>query len=319
MKKATVIWIIVATSLMLAGIIVIGVGSAMFKWDFSLFSGGKYETKTYAVNEEYSNITVSEDTADVVFLPSEDGSTTVVCDETEKIKHRVEVKDGALCITVEDSRKWYQHISLFFKAMKVTVYIPEGEYGKLSVKSDTGSVNVPVCFSFESIDIKESTGSVKCSASAGDVKIRTSTGSVGVSGFTCDSLDIKVSTGSVTVKDGKVNGEIKVKVSTGSTKLEDIECESLTSDGDTGSITMKSVIASGKLSVSRSTGSVKFDGSDAAEIDVDTDTGSVSGTLLSDKIFIAESDTGSVSVPKTTSGGKCEISTSTGSIRISIE
>ena len=49
-----------------------------------------------------------------------------------------------------------------------------------------------------------------------------------------------------------------------------------------------------------------------------THTGDVSGNLLSDKVFITETDTGRIDVPKTTTGGKCEIKTDTGDIRISI-
>jgi len=43
------------------------------------------------------------------------------------------------------------------------------------------------------------------------------------------------------------------------------------------------------------------------------------GTILSDKIFIASSDTGNVFVPDTTSGGKCKITVSTGNINIKIK
>ena len=52
---------------------------------------------------------------------------------------------------------------------------------------------------------------------------------------------------------------------------------------------------------------------------VNTSTGDVNGTLLSEKIFITDTSTGRVSVPKTTSGGKCEITTSTGDINIGIK
>jgi hypothetical protein len=55
------------------------------------------------------------------------------------------------------------------------------------------------------------------------------------------------------------------------------------------------------------------------EIYLKTDTGDVSGFLLSDKIFIAESDTGRISVPKTFTGGKCEVKTDTGNIKITVK
>ena len=51
---------------------------------------------------------------------------------------------------------------------------------------------------------------------------------------------------------------------------------------------------------------------------VETDTGDVTGSLLSDKVFITKSDTGSIDVPKTVTGGKCEITTDTGDIKIEI-
>ena len=61
-----------------------------------------------------------------------------------------------------------------------------------------------------------------------------------------------------------------------------------------------------------------FEGSDAAEIFVQTSTGDVEGSLLSSKVFIANTDTGKVDVPKSITGGRCEITTDTGDIRISV-
>ena len=89
--------------------------------------------------------------------------------------------------------------------------------------------------------------------------------------------------------------------------------------GTTGNIALDNVIAADKLSITRSTGNVSFDGSDAAEITVRTDTGNITGRLLTDKVFIAASDTGSVEVPRTVTGGRCEIDTDTGNIRIEID
>ena len=82
---------------------------------------------------------------------------------------------------------------------------------------------------------------------------------------------------------------------------------------------MKNVVATGTISIKSDTGDVRFEGSDAIEISVKTDTGDVTGTLLSEKVFITETATGRVNVPKTTSGGKCEITTETGDINISIK
>ena len=41
--------------------------------------------------------------------------------------------------------------------------------------------------------------------------------------------------------------------------------------------------------------------------------------FLTEKIFIAKTDTGEIKVPETTSGGKCKITTDTGDIKIEIK
>ena len=64
---------------------------------------------------------------------------------------------------------------------------------------------------------------------------------------------------------------------------------------------------------------MKFDGCDAGELLVHTDTGDVSGSLLSEKIFIVRTDTGKISVPASVSGGRCEITTDTGDIKINLQ
>jgi DUF4097 and DUF4098 domain-containing protein YvlB len=64
---------------------------------------------------------------------------------------------------------------------------------------------------------------------------------------------------------------------------------------------------------------VKFERCDASELYIELDTGDVTGSLLSDKVFIAQSDTGRVNVPKSVTGGRCEITTDTGDIKITVE
>ena len=82
---------------------------------------------------------------------------------------------------------------------------------------------------------------------------------------------------------------------------------------------MTNLVAEDNISVERTTGFVKLEKCDAAELYIKTDTGDVKGTLLSDKVFITKTDTGHIEVPKTITGGRCEISTDTGDIRINVE
>ena len=320
MSKITKIWLVIAASFVLIGCVVFGGVMTVLKWDFTKLSTAKYETNDYEIAENFNNISVITNTADVLLVPSETQKTSVVCHELKNAKHSVTVQNGKLVIEIVDARKWYEHIGINFGMPKITVYIPQGEYGAFFVKSSTGNVEIPKEFTFESIDISESTGNVTNYASASEnITIKTSTGNIRVENVSANTLDLSVSTGGVAVSNVTCEGDVKIKVSTGKTNLTNIECKNVVSTGNTGDISLNNVIAAEKFSIERSTGDVKFDGSDAAEIFVETDTGDVRGGLLTDKIFIVQTDTGSVDVPKTATGGKCEITTSTGDINISIK
>ena len=301
MSKATKIWLIVAASLVVLGIIIFGVIMSIMKWDFLKFGTVKYETNTHEISEGFSNVSIKTATAAITFLPSENGKIKVVCYEESKMKHDVNVENDTLVINKTNNKKWYDHIGINVGSPKITVYLPEGEYGSLIVKDSTGDVEISEKFKFESIDITVSTGDIKLSdISAGAIDLSTSTGHIIASDIICE-------------------GDLNIKVTTGKTKLSNVECNSLTSTGSTGDLSLTSVIVSERIDIKRDTGDVTFDGCDAGELHIVTDTGDVKGTLLSEKVFIAQTDTGRRDLPKTTSGGVCEITTDTGNIIIKIK
>ena len=319
MSKTVKIWLITAASLVLMGAMIFGGVMTVFKWNFAKLSTAKYETNDYQIDENYNDISIVTHTAHVALLPSENESARVECYEQKNVKHSVEVKDGTLVIEVVDTRKWYEYIGIHFGAPKVTVYLPAGEYGALSVKARTGGVEIAKAFSFESIDVSESTGDVKSYASASEsLKIKTSTGDIFVENVSAGSLDLSVSTGAVKVSGVRCAGDVTLSVSTGKAYLTDVSCNNLASVGTTGELLLKDVIAQGRISLERTTADVRFEDADAEEIFVKTDTGSVTGTLLSEKVFIPRTSTGKIDVPKTANGGRCEITTTTGNIKISV-
>ncbi len=319
MSKGVKIWLITATSLILAGCIIFGGVMAVLKWDFTKLCTIKYETNKYEINEVFKNISVITDTAEVIFTPCESDKVSVVCYEQKNIRHLVTVNNNTLLIEVNDTRKWYEYISINFGKPKITVYLPQGEYGSLTINNSTGLIEVPKNFNFESIDITASTGNVKISASAlSTVNIKTSTGDITAQDLSASELNLSVSTGKITASNIKSQGDIKATVSTGKANLTNVECENLITSGNTGDIILKNVIATEDFSIERSTGDVTFDGCDAKDITVKTDTGNVKGSLLSDKVFITKTSTGKINVPKTTTGGKCEITTDTGDIKITV-
>ena len=321
MKKSTKIWLITAAALILVGALILCCVSAEIKGDLGMLSSTKYETNRHAIEEEFKNIVVKTNTADVEIVASEGGAAEVVCMEDRKQKHTVSVTDGALTVEVIDTRKWYDYIGIFgMKAPKITVYIPTGEYGTLTVKASTGDVRTGESLRFESVDIKISTGNIESLASCkGTMKLGTNTGDVKVKNISVAMLDILGGTCKISVENVTCEGELSASATTGATKITDATCARFVSSANTSDLTMKNVVATGEFLITRTTGDVRFEKCDAAEITVTTGTGDVKGSLLSEKIFVTKSGTGKIKVPETTSGGKCKVTTTTGNIILTIE
>ena len=319
MGKRSKTWLIITASFILAGgVIFVGVMS-LLNWDFTKLSANKYETNAYAIVEQYQNITVATDTANITFVASEDVNTKIVCYEQKNAKHTVLVEDDTLVITLVDTRKWYEHIGINFGTPKITVYLPQGEYGALSVKGETGDVEIPKDIQLKSLDVSQSTGDVMNYASVSEaMEVKTSTGDILIADASAEMMDLSVSTGKITLSDIKCEKDVKITVSTGKTNVTNLKCNNIISKGSTGDISLENVFVAEKMTVVRSTGDIKLSACDAAEIFIETDTGDVTGTLLSEKVFIADTDTGCVDVPKTATGGKCEITTDTGDTKIKI-
>lgn len=319
MGKATKIWLFIALSLVIVGLAVFLAAMIESDWDFSGLSTAQYETNTYEITEEFANLSLNTDTADIIFALSDNGKCRVECFEETKAKHSVAVQDDTLVIRTVNEKAWYDYIGINFYAPRITVYLPQSEYEALFIKESTGDITIPKDFRFQGVDISLSTGDVRYGASAtGEAKIQTSTGDIRVEDASAGSLKLSASTGGITVLNVTCQGDVELHVSTGKTKLENLTCKNLTATADTGDISLNHVVAEGKFGIQTDTGDVKFDGSDAAEITVKTDTGDVTGTLLTEKIFLVETDTGRVDVPKSTSGGPCEITTDTGDIKLKI-
>ena len=317
MKK---VMIIVAVALVILGAVVCVAAAASMKFDFRKMDNGNYETNTYAVTEAFSSISIDVSTEKIAFKQADDGKCSVVCLEEENLKHEVSVSNGALTIKEKDERKWSDHIGFYTRTPEITVYLPESGYADLSIKTDTGDIEIPADFSFENVTIKGDTSDVEYYAPVKELlRIQVTTGDITIGNVTAGELELMSTTGHIRVESAKCDGDVSASVDTGKIRLEGIRCRNLLSKGTTGDLTMKNVVASGNFNITRNTGDVEFDACDAAEIYVKTSTGDVTGTLLSEKIFFAESDTGKVRVPKSVTGGRCEIETDTGKIEIIIK
>ena len=295
--------------------------AAMFsmKFDFRRLGTRRTVTNTYTPAGDFEDILIGIDTAELTFLPSEDGKLKVICVEEEGMQHLVAVSDGTLSIQAVDTQRWHEKIGVGGEKTSVTVYLPKKEYGALTLKTSTGDVTVPAAFRFRSVLMTASSADIDFRAfTEGSVSIRTSTGDISLDGLKADSLDLTASTGHIRVSASVIAGSVKVQTSTGEVGFTDLNCADARVKTTTGEVDLTRVLASESLRIETDTGDVSFDRSDAPEIRVETDTGDVTGTLLTPKTFEADTHTGRVKLPRSEPGGRCELKSDTGDFEISI-
>ena len=128
MSKKMGTWCIIAVICVLVGLICFVGARIMANGDFTKLSTVKYETNEYAVNEDFSAVSINTDTADICFIPAVDGKCKVVCMEMKNAKHNVGVQDEKLTINVDEQRKWYEYIGITISSPKIKVYLPNEKY-----------------------------------------------------------------------------------------------------------------------------------------------------------------------------------------------
>ena len=313
MKGIIVVPIVLGSVLLLAGGAVFGIAVYRNSKNSSITTTEYKEEEIGTFNKFDIDLTI----ADLEFKKGD--AKKVVVDETKYDVHTVTVADGVLKVKGESNRKWYENIFNWnwFDKVKVTVYMPSGEYDELKVASNTGNVLVPSDFTFANYDIKVDTGTVKSTAKVQDkVTIKTSTGGITLNDCEAKSMDLDVHTGNVKLTNVNVTENIKIGTSTGDIKLENVNCADYESHSSTGELDFKKVNVTNHIEVKNGTGHVKFVESDADTLYVKTSTGDIKLQLLTSKICQVKKSTGTPHYPTSTTGGLCEVETSTGSVNI---
>lgn len=319
MKVSTKISLTVAASVTALGAVAFVCVMSALDWSFTRLSTVKYESEVYEITEAFDGIAVDTDNADIVFAETSDSVCRVECFEEEKSKHSVTLENGILTVKAVNKTAWYDYIGIGFSTPKITLYLPKKEYVSVIVSGKVGNIEIPENLQLTSADITLGTGDVDFKGAVSDsLKINTTTGDIGLNGTSAASVELKVTSGEVRAADISCNGCFEVNVTTGDAYLTDIKCKALKSQGSTGNIFLDGVVAEERFSVERSTGDLKLSVCDATEIFLKTVTGNITGSLLTDKVFVTETHTGNIDIPKISKGGKCEIITYTGDIKITV-
>ena len=317
MKKRTIIALIVAVLLVVAGgmLVVLGLSYAG-----DVPAESKLAQQEVSFQESFDNISIDTADCDVKFAMFSGRDDCMVEIRTyEQVRHNMVVEDGTLKIKMIDERNWSDHVGVFnmfgrIDSMEMTVYLPAAEYESLQIRTTTGDIALAQEPCFRDVVLRTNTGDISCTGVSSDaLDCMTSTGDISVYNSAPNMLKLQSNTGDFKVST-VTGGEIHMTTNTGEVDAENVNALMVTCKTETGDVELEQVLTDDYLQIRTDTGDVDVENCDAGRVDIETDTGDVSGYFLTSKWFSAFSESGDVDVPNTPEGGECRIQSNTGDI-----
>lgn len=298
--KTRNILLITAAALILVGVIMCVIAFVSNGYDFRNMNTREMVTKSYDVEEDFTDININVDTANVVFEKSADGKCRVVCREYADQPHEVKVDFDVLNISVKKQKNTFFHVGFDMESPEIKVYLTKDTFDKLNISTDTGDVKI-ADMDFGITEITSDTGDLHLSnINTADIMMSSDTGYVDLKEVSSAKSQFTTNTGDISLTNMKASDNLNIKTDTGKVSFENVKTEK-------------------DLDIKSGTGDVNLNGCDATDIRIKTDTGDVKGSLLSGKEFTTKTDTGDVNVPESSNGGICEITSDTGDINIRIQ
>lgn len=303
MNTAKKIWISASIICIIAGITA-AFGAAYFMdFDFGGLNNMNYEKTIYTVTEEFDNIKLRSAECDVFLSSSDDENCTVHCAESDKIRHQVSVENKTLEIIRTDESKWYEHIGVFWgpQAYSITIYLPQKLYDELYISSVSGDITVPDAFKFNTVNLKNTSGDINFESE------------------TANGISAKTVSGDINIKN-ICGGSAKIDTVSGDINFSNSRVSEISFSNTSGDVIVRDVTADKNFTIHTTSGDALLSDCDAPDIKIKSISGDISGTLLSEKKFSASSVSGNIRIPDSRSDTqKCEISTTSGNIRISLK
>lgn len=318
MKKSKKIALIVATILVAVGLAVFFGAVAAMGFDFTKLNTVSLQTSTYEIEDAFHHIAIDEVGCDVNLYLSDDGTCKVICRDSEYITYTVHVNEDTLHIKQEDSRKWYQQINLSLgksETAEIRIYLPESSYQSLDAALQSGDIVVPEAFCFESAKLRSSSGNIEIRALVNQsLDVKATSGDIWIANASPADLTAQSSSGDITLEAVNAEDNIRVDATSGDLYLSNVHAQAISASTTSGEIELADVLADESIRIESSSGDVALQRCDAEALHIQTSSGDVSGTLLTEKVFRTDTASGDVDVPQSTSGGECEIQTTSGDI-----
>lgn len=266
MKKGIIIIIVTIFSL---GVVLAGIGLILSNGDFSkAFQADVRTEKTVDETRDVTSLKLSISADNVEFYPSADGLLHIEYWDSEKTPYVYTYLNGASELKQTTSFSWFSFGSFVTKTVKV--YVPTSLSDTLTISLSSGNLyNYGSVLDVETINISISSGNVNFdNITAEKIFVDMSSGYFDISNCQInDTLDIKMSSGGVNLKDCYIKS-IETVISSGditSSGLEATYINTFTSSGDVNlhligepqDYTMNMTTSSGNISIEGAGTSIK--------------------------------------------------------------
>lgn len=258
-----------------------------------------YTEKYVYIDKEFQNIDIAAaQDMDVELKETDDDRCSVVYFDSDDVKHSVYVHEGTLHINCIDNRTFGSDLG-FGDDPYIILYIPESQYGDVSIESESGDISVNARITCNMLEITESKGDVF------------------ISGVDGKRADIDVKSGDVTV--ATMNMEhIEIDGDSGDFSLMNIGAGNIGISSGNGLLEGYDIIASNTVTMTTDRGDIAVEGCEGATMWVKSRKGDVDISLLSDKYILVDSDSGDINVPASSEKAweKCIVRTYSGNIKL---
>lgn len=322
MKKRKKITLIVAGCLVGLGLILVLSGMASIGFDPNNLRSSDYHTEYYEIPTPtpIRRVSIDGGSSDVHIYPSDYDTYRVVYTENDHVPLEVfTTGSDTLSIRRDSGFTWHIQFGIYLGETGISVYLPKQQYESLSVRTSGGNITVSEDLEFASATVQSASGDLDISGfSLGKLAVDTQSGNIHIANAAPEALQVHSASGEIALENIAVSTSLQVHSVSGNVAFDDVTGETMAVSTTSGDISFAQTLGKGKIRLDSTSGNVTLTGCDAEELSILTASGDVFGTLLSGKVFQIGTVSGVVNVPYSGTGGKCDITTTSGDIHIAI-
>lgn len=298
---------IVASILLVAGLVIFLIGFGIAGFDFSeLSTEPPYINKVFETAEQIDSINIKTRDNEVTLIPSNDDMFHIDYNENGKDLFDISVVNGELRIIYKSSRKWYDYIcNIKFDDQFVKIAIPEKFTGNIDMDTRNSEIFLDAL----------SADTLTIDAANDEIELKNLT----ISGnLTVDNRNNRVTMENITA-----NGQIYCKNRNAGIVLYDLSGKDIIADNRNGSIKCRNTVSEATIDLTTYNNTIALDSVDyGTKMICDNTNGDIEGTIcgnIGDFSIEAYAKHGECNLPENLKSGDKILNLSTSNDDIDIE